>query len=99
MKTLIKWIVKHYVSKDTLKAAIHAANENLANVEVDEAKRKVVSVANDVSDVVGVYLTGFADNGRIDPGELDAVNAQCDAVVDKYVSDKIVETFIDKIFA
>ena len=52
-----------------------------------------------MSDVVGVYLTGFADNGRIDPDELDAVNAQCDAVVDKYVSDKIVETFIDKIFS
>ena len=58
MKTLIKWFVKHYVSKDTLKAAIHAANESLAKVEVDEAKTKVLSVANDVSDVVGAYLTG-----------------------------------------
>ena len=99
MKTLIKWFVKHYVSKDTLKTAIHAANESLAKIEVDEAKTKVLSVANDVSDVVGSYLTGYADNGRIDPGELDEVNARCDAVVDKYVSDKTVEAFIDKIFA
>ena len=98
MKTLVKWVVKHYVSKDTLKAAIHAANESLAKVEVDEAKTKVVGVANDVSDLVGVYLTGYADNGRIDSDELDQVNAACDAVVDKYVSDKTVETFIDKIF-
>jgi len=99
MKTLIKWFVKHYVSRDTLKAAIHAANESLAKVEVDEAKTKVIGVANDVSDLVGVYLTGYADNGRIDPGELDEVNARCDAVVDKYVSDKTVEAFIDRIFA
>lgn len=98
MKTLIKWFVKHYVSKDTLKAAIHAANESLAKVEVDEAKAKVIGVANDVSATVGAYLTGYADNGRIDPEELDQVNAACDAVVDKYVSDKTVETFIDKIF-
>ena len=99
MKTLIKWFVKHYVSRDTLKAAIHAANEILAKIEVDEAKTKVLSVANDVSDVVGSYLTGYADNGRIDPDELDEVNARCDAVVDKYVSDKTVNAFIDKIFA
>ena len=99
MKTLIKWFVKHYVSKNTLKAAIHAANESLAKVEVDEAKTKVIGVANDVSDLVGVYLTGYADNGRIDPDELDQVNARCDAMVDKYVSDKTVEAFIDKIFA
>jgi len=99
MKTLIMWFVKHYVSKNTLKAAIHAANESLAKVEVDEAKTKVIGVANDVSDLVGVYLTGYADNGRIDPGELDEVNARCDAVVDKYVSDKTVEAFIDRIFA
>jgi len=99
MKTLIKWFVKHYASKDTLKAAIHAANESLAKVEVNEAKTKVLSVANDVSGVVGSYLTGYADNGRIDPDELDQVNAACDAVVDKYVSDKTVEAFIDKVFA
>lgn len=99
MKTLIKWFVKHYVSKDTLKAAIHAANESLAKVEVDEAKAKVIDIANDVSATVGAYLTGYADNGRIDPDELDAVNSACDAVVDKYVSDKAVEKFIDKVFA
>jgi len=99
MKTLIKWFVKHYVSKNTIKAAIHAANESLAKVEVDEAKTKVLAVANDVSDVVGAYLTGYADNGRIDPGELEVVNDRCDAMVDKYVSDKTVEAFIDKIFA
>ena len=98
MKTLVKWFVKHYVSKDTLKAAIHAANESLAKVEVNEAKAKVIGVANDVSSTVGAYLTGYADNGRIDSDELDQVNAACDAVVDKYVSDKTVETFIDKIF-
>jgi len=99
MKTLIKWFVKHYVSKNTIKAAIHAANESLAKVEVDEAKTKVLAVANDVSDVVGAYLTGYADNGRIDPGELEVVNDRCDAMVDKYVSDATVEAFIDKIFA
>ena len=77
MKTLVKWVVKHYVSKDTLKAAIHAANESLAKVEVDEAKTKVVGVANDVSAVVGSYLNGYADDGRIDPEESREVCEVC----------------------
>ena len=73
--------------------------DGLEKVEVDEAKTKVIGVANDVSDLVGVYLTGYANNGRIDPDELEQVNSKCDAAVDKYVSDATVEAFIDKIFA
>lgn len=99
MKTLIKWFVKHYVSKETLKTAIHAANESLAKIEVDEAKTKVLSAANSVSDVLGAYLNGYADDGHIDAGELAEVNARCDAAVDKYISDATVEAFIDKVFA
>lgn len=99
MKTLIKWFVKRYVSKQTLKDAIHAANASLAKVEVGEAKAKTISVANDVSEVVTAYLYGYANDGRIDDGELAEVNARCDAAVDKYVSDDLVEAFIDKVFA
>ncbi len=99
MKTLIKWFVKHYVSKDTLKAAIHAANESLAKVEVDEAKTKVMDVANDASELVGAYLKGYADDGRIDMEELDEVNAKCDTLVEKYISDETVEAIIDRVFA
>ena len=99
MKTLIKWFVKHYVSRDTLKAAIHAANESLAKVEVDEAKTKVLDVANDVSNTVTAYLNCYADDGRIDAEELDSVNAHCDFLVDKYVSDKTLASLIDKLFS
>ena len=99
MKTLIKWFVKRYVSKQTLKDAIHAANARLAKVEVGEAKAKTISVANDVSEVVTAYLYVYANDGRIDDVELTEVNARCDAAIDKYVSDKTVEAFIDRILA
>ena len=43
-------------------------------------------------------LEGFADDGRIDEVELDAINAQDDAVIDKYLSDEQIAALIDKLF-
>lgn len=97
MKTLIKWVVKHYINKDALKAAIHSANATLAQKEASERTAKVTDIGNDAAELVGSYLTAYADDGKIDETELAAINSKCDAMVDKYVSDGIINTIIDKI--
>ena len=36
MKTLLKWLIKKFVTKDALKAAIHAANRRIAEKSASE---------------------------------------------------------------
>ena len=36
MKTLLKWLIKKFVTKDVLKAAIHAANKRVAEKSASE---------------------------------------------------------------
>lgn len=97
MKRLIKWIVKKYLTKEAIKEAIRRGNASLAGVEVSEAKAKVIAVGNDVSETLAKYLAGYADDGRIDDAELAAVNAQTDAMVEKYVSDAMLEAMVDRV--
>lgn len=100
MKTLVKWFVRRYVTADAIKEAVHAANASLKErVALDGGKAKVVAVGNDVAEVTAAYLAAFADDGRItDEAELAAVNAACDAAVDKYVTDALVDGVLDRVF-
>ena len=96
MKTLLKWVVKKCVSRETLKNGIHAMNAELAKRKFDERQSKVIDIANDVSEVTAAYCGAFAD-GVLGPDELDAVNAQCDSKIDKYVDDAMIDRVIDGI--
>lgn len=100
MKTLVKWFVKRYVTADAIKEYVHAANASLKErVALDGGKAKVVAVGNDVAEVTAAYLAAFADDGRItDEAELAAVNAACDAAIDKYVTDALVNATLDRVF-
>lgn len=99
MKTLIKWFVKKYVSKEAIKEYIHSANASLREkVAVGDGKQKIVEVGNDVAEVVGVYLSVYADDGKItDDAEEAKVNAACDVAIDKYVSDEVIDALLNKI--
>lgn len=96
MKTLLKWFVKKCVSKEALKNGVHAMNAELAKRKFDERQSKVIDIANDVSEVAAAYCGAFAD-GVLGPDELDAVNAQCDSKIDKYVDDAMIDKVIDGI--
>lgn len=100
MKTLVKWFVKRYVTADAVKSAVHAANATLKErVALSDGKAKVVAVGNDVAEVTAAYLSAYADDGRItDEAELAAVNAACDAIVDKYVTSELVDATLDRVF-
>lgn len=97
MKSLLKWLVKKFIGKDEIKSAIHALNAELAKREVGDAAAKVMGVSEDAAAVLGVYLAGYANDGRIDEAELAAVNAECDRVVDKYITDEAVAAALDKV--
>ena len=100
MKTLVKWLVRRYVTADAIKEYVHAANASLKDrVMLDGGKAKVVAVGNDVAEVTAAYLAAFADDGKItDAAELASVNAACDAIVDKYVTDELVNATLDRVF-
>lgn len=99
MKKLVKWFVKKYVTNEAVKSAVHGMNASFAAKVKVEGKKKVVDAANDASRCIAVRLEGYADDGRIDEAELDAINAQDDAVIDKYLSDEQIAAFIDKLFS
>lgn len=99
MKKLVKWFVKKYVTNEAVKNAVHVMNASFAEKVKVEGKEKVVDAANDVSRCVAARLEGFADDGKIDEAELDAINTTDDAIIDKYLSDEQIAAFIDKLFA
>lgn len=101
MKTLLKWFVKKFVDKSVIKDAIHNANAALReNVATDDsAKKKVIDIGNDAANLIGSYLNAYVDDGKIDDAEEASVNEACDRLVDKYVTDEMVEAVIDRIFA
>ena len=96
MKALVKWIVKRCVSRDILKTAIHAMNEELAKKKLDERRAKVMDVANDVAEVTAAYCNAFSD-GEMTSAELVDVNAKCDATVDKYIDANVLEKVVEAV--
>ena len=96
MKTLAKWILKHVITPEVVKTAIHAANAELAKASLDERKAKVMDVANDVAETAAGYCAAFAD-GEMSAQELAAVDAQCDKVVDKYITDGLIAGVLDAV--
>ena len=97
MKTLLRWLVKKFITKQDIKNAVHAANARLARREAGDRAQTVMGWGEDASQILEGYLKAYADDGRIDDEERAALDARCDAIVDKYVSDKAVEAIIDAI--
>ena len=97
MKSLLKWLVKKFIGKAELKNAIFAGTAALAKREVSESTAKVLEVSNDVSDILGAFLEGYAGDGRISEAELANINAVCSRILDKYITDEAVSAFLDKV--
>lgn len=100
MKTLVKWFVKRYMTADAIKEYVHTANAALRErIVLGGDKTKVVAVSNDVAALTAAYLVAFADDGKItDEAELAAINAACDEAIDKYVTEKLVDGVLDRVF-
>ena len=97
MKSLLKWLIKKFVAKDALKAAIHAANRRVAEKSASERTQQIMAYGEDASTLTAAYLRAYTNDGRIDDDERKEIDALCDATLDKYVSDSALEAVIEAI--
>lgn len=97
MKTLLKWLIKKFVTKDALKAAIHAANKRVAEKSASERTQQIMGYGEDASALTAAYLKAYTNDGKIDDGERKEIDALCDAVLDKYISDSALEAAVEAI--
>lgn len=98
MKKLLKWLVSSLVTKERLKKAIHKANAKLADKPVDEANAKTIGVGEDAATTLALYMKGYANDCKIDDAERAEIDANDDALVDKYWKQDAVDAFIDGLF-
>ena len=52
MKTLLRWLVKKFITKQDIKNAVHAANARLAKREAGERAQTVMGWGEDASQIV-----------------------------------------------
>lgn len=97
MKTLLVWLVKKFVTKDALKAAIHAANKRIAEKPASERTQQIMGYGEDASVLTAAYLKAYTNDGRIDDDERKEIDALCDATLDKYISDSALEAVVEAI--
>ena len=97
MKTLLKWLIKKFVTKDALKAAIHAANRRVAEKSANERTQQIMAYGEDASTLTAAYLKAYTNDGKIDDAERGEIDALCDAILDKYISDTALEAAIEAI--
>jgi uncharacterized membrane protein YebE (DUF533 family) len=97
MKKLLTWLFKKFVTKDAIKAAIHAANKRVAEKSASERTQQIMEYGEDAAALTAAYLKAYTNDGRIDDTERAEINALCDATLDKYVSDDALEAAIEAI--
>lgn len=98
MKTLLKLLLSSLVTKERLKKGIRRANAKLAEKTIDEAKAKAIGVGEDAANTLALYMKGYANDGKIDDAERAEIDANDDALVDKYWKQDAVDAFIDGLF-
>lgn len=97
MKTILKRLIKKFVTKDALKAAIHAANKRIAEKSASERTQQIMAYGEDASSLTAAYLKAYTNDGRIDDAERAELDALCDVTLDKYISDSALEAAIEAI--
>jgi len=97
MKKLLTWLVKKFVTKDAIKAAIHAANRRVAEKSASERTQQIMGYGEDASALTAAYLKAYTNDGRIDDAERAEIDALCDVTLDKYLTDAALESAIEAI--
>lgn len=97
MKSLLAWLVKKLITKNSLKAAIHVANKRVAEKSASERTQQIMVYGEDASTIVAAYLKAYTNDGKIDDAELAEIDSKCDAMLDKYLSDDTLANVIEEI--
>jgi hypothetical protein len=74
------------LTKETAKKLVRKLNKKLAeNAALDGGKAKVAGYLRDGMETLAVYSGAVSDDGKINDAELEKINAQTDALIDRYI--------------
>ena len=74
------------LTKETAKKLVRKLNKKLAeNAALDGGKAKVAGYLRDGMETLAVYSGAVSDDGKISDAELEKINAQTDALIDRYM--------------
>lgn len=83
---LLALAFEYLLTKDTAKKLVRSLNKKLAeNTALDGGKARYAGYLRDAMATLAAYSEAIADDGRISDAELEKINAQTDALVDRYV--------------
>ena len=83
---LLELAFEFLLTKETAKKLARTLNKKLAeNAALDGGKAKYAGYLRDGMATLAVYSEAVADDGRISDAELEKINAQTDALIDKYI--------------
>lgn len=83
---LLELAFEYLLTAATAKKLARALNKKLqANAALSDGKARVAGYLRDTMATLAIYSDAVADDGKISDAELEKINAQTDAIIDKYV--------------
>lgn len=83
---LLALAFEFFLTKETAKKLVRTLNKKLAeNAALDGGKAKVAGYLRDGMETLAVYSGAVSDDGKINDAELEKINAQTDALIDRYM--------------
>ena len=83
---LLALALEFLLTKETAKKLARTLNKKLAeNAALDGGKAKFAGYLRDGMATLAVYSGAVSDDGKISDAELDTINAQVDALIDRYM--------------
>ena len=83
---LLELAFEFLLTKDTAKKLARSLNKRLQErAALSDGKAKAAGYLRDGMQTLAVYSEAVADDGKISDAELEKINAQTDALIDKYM--------------
>jgi hypothetical protein len=83
---LLALALEFLLTKETAKKLARSLNKKLAEkTALDGGKAKFAGYLRDGMATLAVYSGAVSDDGKISDAELDTINAQVDALIDRYM--------------
>lgn len=83
---LLEFAFEYLLTKETAKKLARTLNKRLQDrAAMSYGKQKIAGYLRDFMATGAVYSESVADDGTISDAELEKINAQTDALIDRYV--------------
>ena len=83
---LIEFAYEYLLTKEVAKKIVRTLNKKLAeNAALEGGKARYAGYLRDGMATLAIYSEAVADDGKINDAELAKINAQTDALIDRYI--------------